>query len=53
MTVKELKEELRILDPDPDHPVAVDSKTDVELSIVHDRNGDYLNLGAKEANEYD
>lgn len=45
MTVRELKRDLRQLDPDPEMPVQADGQTDLELSIVHGKDGDYLNLG--------
>lgn len=45
MTVRELKRDLQQLDPDPNMPVQADGQTDLELSIVHGKDGDYLNLG--------
>ena len=45
MTVRELKRDLRQLDPDPEMPVQADGQTDLELSIVHGKDGDFLNLG--------
>lgn len=45
MTARELVEELRILDPDPEMPVQADGQTGLELSIVHGKDGDFLNLG--------
>lgn len=49
MTVERLLEEIYRLHPDLDTKVAVDKHFKIEVSVVHEDGGDFLNIGVKEA----